>query len=326
MRKNTHENSGRHRRLASAGQRRGAHARPRRARGARARRRHRIPDAGGVLDAADAELSGNPAGAAGAGRRSSGGSIAARRTPFTSRPKARSAMPCAASACGARCRSPPASTPAFPIISPSGCRCRSAGPATWPGPGCGVSMRPGAAVLAATPTLRRELDSRGFHDVKLWPRGVDARSVPAARRRARSICRGRFFSPSGGWRWKKTSKPSSSSICPAPSSWSATGRRARSWQRHYPDAVFLGARQGEALAEIYAAADVFVFPSRTDTFGLVLLEALASGVPVAAFPAAGAARRDRRSAGRRARRGSCGAPAWPRWNARARTAATSRWA
>src|SRR5665647_3342592 len=53
----------------------------------------------------------------------------------------------------------------------------------------------------------------------------------------------------------------------------------------YPDAVFLGSRDGEALAEIYAAADVFVFPSRTDTFGLVLLEALASGVPVAAFPA-----------------------------------------
>jgi len=50
--------------------------------------------------------------------------------------------------------------------------------------------------------------------------------------------------------------------------------------------VFLGARQGEELAQIYAAADVFVFPSRTDTFGLVLLEALASGVPVAAFPAA----------------------------------------
>ena len=47
--------------------------------------------------------------------------------------------------------------------------------------------------------------------------------------------------------------------------------------------MFLGASQGEALAEIYAAADVFVFPSRTDTFGLVLLEALASGVPVAAF-------------------------------------------
>jgi glycosyltransferase involved in cell wall biosynthesis len=51
--------------------------------------------------------------------------------------------------------------------------------------------------------------------------------------------------------------------------------------------VFLGARQGEALAEAYAAADVFVFPSRTDTFGLVLLEALASGLPVAAFPVTG---------------------------------------
>ena len=57
--------------------------------------------------------------------------------------------------------------------------------------------------------------------------------------------------------------------------------------RKYPQAVFLGARQGEALAQAYAAADVFVFPSRTDTFGLVLLEALASGVPVAAFPVTG---------------------------------------
>jgi glycosyltransferase involved in cell wall biosynthesis len=58
-------------------------------------------------------------------------------------------------------------------------------------------------------------------------------------------------------------------------------------ERAYPDAVFLGARGGEQLAEVYAAADVFVFPSRTDTFGLVLLEALASGVPVAAFPVTG---------------------------------------
>ena len=51
--------------------------------------------------------------------------------------------------------------------------------------------------------------------------------------------------------------------------------------------MFLGAKQGEALAEAYAAADVFVFPSKTDTFGLVLLEALASGLPVAAFPVTG---------------------------------------
>jgi glycogen synthase len=57
--------------------------------------------------------------------------------------------------------------------------------------------------------------------------------------------------------------------------------------RKYPQAVFLGARQGEELAEAYAAAAVFVFPSKIDTFGLVLLEALASGLPVAAFPVTG---------------------------------------
>jgi glycosyltransferase involved in cell wall biosynthesis len=57
--------------------------------------------------------------------------------------------------------------------------------------------------------------------------------------------------------------------------------------RKYPQAAFLGSRQGEALAQAYAGADVFVFPSKTDTFGLVLLEALASGVPVAAFPVTG---------------------------------------
>jgi glycosyltransferase involved in cell wall biosynthesis len=57
--------------------------------------------------------------------------------------------------------------------------------------------------------------------------------------------------------------------------------------RNYPRAVFTGAMQGEALALAYAGADVFVFPSKTDTFGLVLLEALASGLPVAAFPVTG---------------------------------------
>ena len=58
-------------------------------------------------------------------------------------------------------------------------------------------------------------------------------------------------------------------------------------ERKYPDAVFLGTLQGERLAEAYSAANAFVFPSKTDTFGLVLLEALASGVPVAAFPVSG---------------------------------------
>ena len=58
-------------------------------------------------------------------------------------------------------------------------------------------------------------------------------------------------------------------------------------ERRYPHAHFLGSRHGEALAEVYASADVFVFPSRTDTFGIVLIEAMASGLPVAAFPVPG---------------------------------------
>jgi glycosyltransferase involved in cell wall biosynthesis len=58
-------------------------------------------------------------------------------------------------------------------------------------------------------------------------------------------------------------------------------------QARYPDAIFLGTRHGAELASIYASADVFVFPSKTDTFGLVMLEALATGVPVAGYPVQG---------------------------------------
>jgi glycosyltransferase involved in cell wall biosynthesis len=60
-------------------------------------------------------------------------------------------------------------------------------------------------------------------------------------------------------------------------------------RRKYPDALFLGKQSGRALAACYAGADVFVFPSRTDTFGLVMIEALACGTPVAAYPVAGPA-------------------------------------
>lgn len=58
-------------------------------------------------------------------------------------------------------------------------------------------------------------------------------------------------------------------------------------QREFPDVIFTGPLFGNALAEAFASADVFVFPSKTDTFGLVLLEALASGTPVAAYPVPG---------------------------------------
>jgi glycosyltransferase involved in cell wall biosynthesis len=65
------------------------------------------------------------------------------------------------------------------------------------------------------------------------------------------------------------------------------GPARASLERRHPHAHFLGSRSGEALAQIYSSGDVFVFPSRTDTFGIVLIEALASGLPVAAYPVAG---------------------------------------
>ncbi len=152
--------------------------------------------------------------------------------------------------------------------------------------------------LAAAVSWRRRGGAGGDADARrrAGHARLQQRQAVAARRRCATcssraardarICRGRFFLRSGGWRSKKISRPFSSSICPAPSWWSATGRRALRWRRPIPRRCFSARAQGEALAEIYAAADVFVFPSRTDTFGLVLLEALASGVPVAAFPAA----------------------------------------
>jgi glycosyltransferase involved in cell wall biosynthesis len=66
-----------------------------------------------------------------------------------------------------------------------------------------------------------------------------------------------------------------------------SGPQAEELRRLYPNALFTGPREGEALAQAYASSDVFVFPSLTDTFGLVMLEALATGLPVAAFAATG---------------------------------------
>ncbi len=65
------------------------------------------------------------------------------------------------------------------------------------------------------------------------------------------------------------------------------GPALASLRSRYPETLFLGRKEGRELAGCYAGADVFVFPSRTDTFGLVMIEALACGTPVAAFPVAG---------------------------------------
>ena len=143
----------------------------------------------------------------------------------------------------------------------------------------------GAAVMAATPTLARELSERGFANVKIWPRGVDAQLFRPRPRSADAWPRPIFLTV-GRLAVEKNLEAFLALDLPGTKVIVGDGPARARLERQFPQAIFLGARQGEALAEIYAMADVFVFPSRTDTFGLVLLEALASGVPVAAFPAA----------------------------------------
>src|SRR6266516_3200524 len=144
---------------------------------------------------------------------------------------------------------------------------------------------PSQAVMAATPVLASELRARGFRNVVLWPRGVDAthfhpRPVDLGLPRPVFLCVGRVAVEKNLEAFLDLDLPGTKVIV-------GDGPARAALARNYPQAVFLAARQGEQLAEAYAAADVFVFPSKTDTFGLVLLEALASGVPVAAFPVAG---------------------------------------
>jgi glycosyltransferase involved in cell wall biosynthesis len=144
---------------------------------------------------------------------------------------------------------------------------------------------PGAAVLAATPTLAAELTTRGFGNVKLWPRGVDARMFHPRTGADLNLPRPIFLTV-GRVAVEKNLEAFLRLDLPGTKLVVGDGPARGALERKFPDAVFVGSRRGEALAEIYSAADVFVFPSHTDTFGLVLLEALASGVPVAAFPAA----------------------------------------
>jgi glycosyltransferase involved in cell wall biosynthesis len=141
------------------------------------------------------------------------------------------------------------------------------------------------AVMAATPALASELRARGFRNVVLWPRGVDAgqfhpRAVDLGLPRPVFLCAGRVAVEKNLEAFLDLDLPGTKVIV-------GDGPACAALARKYPQAVFLGARQGEELAQAYAAADVFVFPSKTDTFGLVLLEALASGLPVAAFPVTG---------------------------------------
>ncbi len=176
-------------------------------------------------------------------------------------------------------------TTSFHTRFPEYVAARSPIPESWVWAGLRRFHAPSHAVMTATPALADELRERGFGNVVLWPRGVDAnlfqpRSFDLALPQPVFLSVGRIAVEKNLEAFLDLDLPGTKLIV-------GDGPDRAALVRKYPDAVFLGAMQGERLAEVYASADVFVFPSRTDTFGLVLLEALASGLPVAAFPVCG---------------------------------------
>jgi len=147
--------------------------------------------------------------------------------------------------------------------------------------------RPSSAIMVATRTIEQDLAARGFRNLRRWTRGVDAaRFPPAATKPPLGLPRPVFLTVARVAVEKNLPAfldldlPGSKLVV-------GDGPLLPELRRRYPDVHFAGLQEGEALAQHYAAADVFVFPSRTDTFGLVLVEALASGLPVAAYPVPG---------------------------------------
>jgi len=146
-----------------------------------------------------------------------------------------------------------------------------------------------AGTFAATPSLADELVARGFTNVRPWTRGVDlALFQPAPRDPWPGLPRPLFLY-AGRVAVEKNIEAFLALDLPGSKVVVGDGPQRADLARRFPAAHFTGWRRGEALAQAYAGADVFVFPSRTDTFGLVMLEAMACGTPVAAFPVTGPA-------------------------------------
>lgn len=145
---------------------------------------------------------------------------------------------------------------------------------------------PATAMMVATPSLRRELEAHGFTNLRIWSRGVDVdmfHPVPGA-----SLPFGKpIWLYVGRVAIEKNIEALLRLDLPGTKVIIGDGPAKAALEKKYPDAKFLGPKTGEDLVRHYAASDVFVFPSRTDTFGLVMLEALACGVPVAGFPVQG---------------------------------------
>ena len=143
-----------------------------------------------------------------------------------------------------------------------------------------------AMTMVATASLRQELSLRGFRKLGAWTRGVDTELFgpddPAELDLPRPV-----FMTVGRVAVEKNLEAFLALDLPGSKVVIGDGPQRTELERRYPDARFLGEKTGRELSVHFAAADVFVFPSLTDTFGVVQLEALACGTPVAAFPVTG---------------------------------------
>src|SRR3977135_1064357 len=139
--------------------------------------------------------------------------------------------------------------------------------------------------MVSTASLAQELRMQGFHPILRCPGGRDSRLFHPDHARDLGLKRPVFLAV-GRLAVEKNVDAFLALDLPGSKLVVGDGPARADLARRFPDAVFLGARRGADLAAVYASADGFVFPSRTDTFGLALLEALASGLPIAGFPVA----------------------------------------
>jgi glycosyltransferase involved in cell wall biosynthesis len=144
----------------------------------------------------------------------------------------------------------------------------------------------GNGCMVSTASMRTLLTSRGFKNLRAWTRGVDTSLFHPRPELSWDLPKPVFIYV-GRVSIEKNIEAFLSLQLPGTRVVVGDGPDLQRLKTLYPDAVFLGKLAGEDLAEAYCKSDVFVFPSKTDTFGVVLLEAIACGVPVAAYPVTG---------------------------------------
>ena len=152
--------------------------------------------------------------------------------------------------------------------------------------------RPSGRLMVATRTLADELQRQGFRNISVWSRGVDTDVFQPRRPGDPDVFEGLqrpVWLNVGRVAVEKNVEAFLALDLPGSKVVVGDGPQRAELAERYPDVLFTGAKLGEDLASHYACADVFVFPSLTDTFGLVMLEAWASGLPIAGFLAPGPA-------------------------------------